>query len=129
VTEALEGVQGQAETSLAVGAAAVANSALALEGEESLDLVDHFPTGTAGVEDLVEKAPESATDREDAVAAVGALVGLGQQAGGEVLAEELFEVVEAVLAHGAEAAAAGGEAGAPGWEVRCRHKAVYIPSY
>jgi len=95
--------------------------------EEGADVADDGAAGAAGMEDLIEEPPEGAATGEDPFAAVGALVGLGQECGGQVLAEEVFEVVEVVLAHSAEAAATGGEAGAPGREVRGRHdKYIYL---
>jgi hypothetical protein len=61
--QALEGVQGKAAPALAVAAGAGIHGAEVVEAKEGLDWVDHFAAGTAGVEDLVEKAPEGAADR------------------------------------------------------------------
>ncbi|MCI0541505.1 MAG: hypothetical protein L0Z50_40420, partial [Verrucomicrobiales bacterium] len=57
-----------------------------------------------------QKAAEGATDGIDALAAVGIFVGLGQESGRDELAEELFEVEQALLLEALHAPAQGGEA-------------------
>jgi len=121
VTEALKSVQGQTQASLAIGAGAFIQLAATLEGEEGLDLADHRAARATRMEHLVKETPESAAQGKDPLPAVGPLVGWGQEPAGEVGAEEVFEMVEAVLAHGLESASAGGEAGTPGGEVWCIH--------
>ncbi len=70
---------------------------------------------------MIEKAPEEPADRIDALATVGALVGLGQPSGRQELAEEQFEVEQAVLAEGLNPAAEGGGPGAEGGKERGGH--------
>jgi len=98
VAQALEGVQRQACPGLAIRAGAFIDRAAVVETKEGLDLPDDLAAGAVGIEDLVEKTPEGAPEGVDAVAAVGALVGLRQQPGGDELAKEEFEVQEALLA-------------------------------
>lgn len=127
VAKALEGVQRQAATGLAVAAVSFIDGAQVVEAKEGLDLPDDFAAGAAGIEDLREKAPEGAADRIDALATIGALVGLGQEPSRDELAKELFEVQQAVLAEVLDALAEGGQAGAPGREERCLHdKYIYL---
>ena len=78
------------------------------------------------MEDLIEEAPEGTAAGEDPLAAVGALVGRGEEAGGQELAEEVFELKETVLAHLLESAATGREAGPELREERCVHRQVYV---
>jgi len=48
-----------------------------VEGKECLDLPDDLAAGASGIEHLVEEPEEGAPDREDALPAIGSLVGLG----------------------------------------------------
>ena len=82
-----------------------------MKTKAGLDLPDDFAAGAAGIEDLIEKAPEGAPEAVNAGAAVGALVGLGQPPGRAELAEELFAVEQALLAERLAAPTAGGEPG------------------
>jgi hypothetical protein len=82
-SQALEGVQGQSFSGLAVGAVALIDGALVVEGKERLDLADDLAAGAMGVENLIKKPKESATQAIDALTAVGALIGLAQQARGQ----------------------------------------------
>ena len=114
--EALEGVQGQAAAGLAVAAGACVDGPQVVKGEEGLHLADGLAAGASGIERLGAEATEGAAHGEDALAAVGTVVGLGQQSGREQATEEVFEVEEALLADVLDAAAEGGEAGAEGGE-------------
>jgi hypothetical protein len=117
MAEAGERVQGQAPAGLAVGAGARVDVAEAVEPEAGAGVADDLAAGAAGMEDLIEEAPEGAAAREDPLAAGGALLGRGEEAGGQELAEPAFELKETVLAHRLAAAATGREAGAePGEE-------------
>ena len=77
VANALENIQGHAETGLAVGTGAFIDAAEVVETEQGLDLPDDFTARAGGIEDLEKETKKSASHRIDAVAAVGALVGLG----------------------------------------------------
>jgi hypothetical protein len=124
---AAERVQGQALAGLAVGAGALIDGALVVEGKESLDWADDFAAGGFGLEHLVEEAKEGAAHAEDPVAAVGALVGLGEQARGEEGSQEQFQVAEALWAEWAEPAAQGGQPGSEsGKERRMHDKYTYV---
>ena len=58
---------------------------------------------------MIKKAPEGATQRIDALAAIGALVALGEQPGRNELCEEEFEVKEALLTDALNTAAEGSQ--------------------
>ena len=126
VAEAGERVAGQTQPGLAVSAGAFVDRAQVVELEEGADVADDGAAGAAGMEDWIEVSPEGATTREDPFAAVGAVVGRGEEAGGQELAEEVFELVERPLAHLLEAAPTGGEAGAELREEGCRPRQVYM---
>ena len=79
-----------------------------MEGKEGLDLTDDLATGTVGIKDLIKEAKEGATQAIDAVAAVGALIGLREQARREQRAEQQFQMTEALLTQLLNAAAQGG---------------------
>jgi hypothetical protein len=129
LANAHQGVQGQAETGLALGAGALVDRAQVVETEQGPDLADRFAAGRARIEGLVEKGPEGATEGEDAVAAVGAVVGLGQQAGRDEAAEEQLQVEEALLAELLDAGAQGGQACAELRKEGCVHaKYIYLSS-
>jgi hypothetical protein len=81
-----------------------------VEAKEGLDLTDHFPARAMRIEDLIEKAKESAADRIDAIPAAGALVGLGEKLRGEQRGKEAIQVREALLTEGLDAAAQGSQA-------------------
>src|SRR5436309_1902813 len=116
MANALEPLQGQAQAGLAIAAGGFIDRLCRVEAKEGLNLPDHFPAGAAGIEDLIEKAPEGAPERVNALAAVGAFVGLRQKSRRDESGEEFFEQQKALLAQGLEAPAEGGQAGAPGWE-------------
>ena len=118
MANALEPLQGQAQAGLAIAAGGFIDRLCRVEAKEGLNLPDHFPAGAAGIEDLIEKAPEGAPERVNALAAVGAFVGLRQKSRRDESGEEFFEQQKALLAQGLEAPAEGGQAGAPGWEER-----------
>ena len=80
------------------GPGALVHRALIVEGKEGLDLTDDLATGAVGIKDLIKEAKESATQAIDAVAAVGAVIGLREQARREQRAEEEFQMTEALLA-------------------------------
>jgi hypothetical protein len=94
---------------------------LIVEGKEGLDLTDDLATGTVGIKDLIKEAKEGATQAIDAVAAVGALIGLREQARREQRAEQQFQMTEALLAPVLNAAAQGGQKRTESWEVRSMH--------
>jgi hypothetical protein len=116
LANALESLQGQAEAGLTVSAVVVIDTPAVLETKQGLGLADDLAAGTSGIEGLIKEAPEGAPEREDALAAVGALVGLREKPGGDELTEEIFELEEALLADTLDAATEGGQAGAPGRE-------------
>jgi hypothetical protein len=62
LTNTHQAVQGQAEAGLAVGAATWVDLAQEVEMEQGPDLADRFAARRAGIEGLVEKGPESATE-------------------------------------------------------------------
>ena len=68
------------------------------------------------IEHLIEEAKEGAADRIDAITAVGALVGLGEQAGRQPGAAEEVQLQETLLAPALDAGAQSGKAGAEGGE-------------
>ena len=55
-----EGIQGQSQAGLAIGAGAAVDGAEAVELEEGAGVADDFAAGAAGVQDLVEETPEGA---------------------------------------------------------------------
>jgi len=114
VANALEAVQGQAEAGLTVSAGAVIDRALVVQTKQGLDLPDHLPAGTGRIERLLEEAPKGATQRKDAVATVGPLLGLREQPGWN----EPFQMQEALLADVLDAPDQGRQARAPRREVR-----------
>ena len=127
MANALQNIQRQAETGLTIGAGGFIDAALVMETKQGLDLSDDFTAGAAGIEGLIKKAPEGATQGVDARAAVGTLVGLGQKPGGDQLCEEQFEVKKALLADALDATAEGGQAGAPrGKEGSVHDKYIYL---
>jgi hypothetical protein len=69
-------VQEQASAGLAKAAGIPVDRALVVEGKECLDLPDDLAAGALGVQDLIEKAKEGASQGIDALAAVWALVSL-----------------------------------------------------
>ena len=88
---------------------------------------DRFAAGRAGIEGLVEKGPEGAAEGEHALTAVGPVISLSQEAGGDEAAEEPLEVQEALLAELVDARAQGGQAGAEGGEEGGVHdKYIYL---
>lgn len=130
VQRLLEAFLGQAMAGLDVGGGVVVGRGEAVQPAERLDLADHFPAGGAGIEQLPEKAFEGQPQGIAALAAVGALVGGGEQVGGDELGELLAQLGEGALAQGLGGAAAqGGQWGAPGREAGGVYRAVYIPPY
>jgi len=125
----LEAREGKPAAGLAVGAGGRIDLGVGVEAEEGLELADDLATGSAGSEGLEEKGPEGAPEGEDALAAVGAIVALGEQLGRKEGTEELFDLGEGGVAELLEAAAEGSEAGAPGGEEGGAHRAVCIPPY
>ena len=113
MANALQNIQRQAETGLTIGAGAFIDGAPVMETKQGLDLSDDFTAGAGGVEGLIKKAPEGATQGIDALAAVGPLISLGQKPGRDQLCQEQFEVKEALLADALDAAAKGSQARAP----------------
>ena len=97
-----------------------------MEPKEGLHLPDDFAARAEGIKHLVEEGPEQTPHRVDALAAIGVVIGLGQEPEGEELAEELFEVAEAVLAQALDAWAQGGEPGAERGKERSVHGQVII---
>jgi len=97
---------------LTVGAGAWVHRAGVVEGKERLDLADDLAAGAIGIEDLIEKAKEGAPEAIDAVPAVGAFVGLGQQSRGQEGAQESFQMEQALLAQAVDAPAQSSQPGA-----------------
>ena len=97
-----------------------------MEAKEGLDLADDFPAGTIRIEDLIEKAKESAADRIDAIPAADALVSLGEQLRGEQGSKEGIQVGETLLTEGLDAATQGSQALSELGKERCLHGTVYI---
>jgi len=98
-----------------------------MKGEEGLDLADDFATGGVGFERLVEKSKEGAPHAKDALAAVGALVLLGEQARRQERSQQQFQMAETLLAEALNPAAQGGQAGTEGRKKRRRHtKYIYL---
>jgi len=119
-------VQREAGPRLAKGAGAFAHAARAGQREERLDLTHPFPARTIGLQHLVEEAKEGAAHGVNLLAAVGALVTLGQAPRGQERGKEQVQVREALLAQGVDAFTQGGE---PGPELREKgrgHDTVYI---
>jgi hypothetical protein len=114
----LQSIQGQSIAGLAIRTGALVHRPLALEAKERLDLADDFTAGAVRIEDLIEKGEEGAAQAIDALAAVGALLGLGKKARGQPGANELFQVGQALLAEVLEPFAQGGQAGAKRGEER-----------
>jgi hypothetical protein len=125
--QALERVQGQAFSGLAIGAGALVYRALIVKGKESLDLTDDPATRAVWFEDLIQETKESATQAIDALPTIGAIIGLGKQAGRQQGSEERFQVTEALLTEVSDPAAQGGQAGTEGGkEGRVHDKYIYL---
>ncbi len=73
-------------------------------------MADDFAAGGVGLEDLIEEAKEGAAHAKDSLAAVGAIVGLAEQARGQEGSQELLQMTETLLAQALDARAHGGEA-------------------
>ena len=97
-----------------------------MQSKERLDLTDDFAAGARGIEDLIEKTKESAAQTKDALAAVGALIGLGEQPRGQEGSQQQFQMAEALLAEALDPGAERGQAGAEGGKERRMHMDKYI---
>ena len=117
----LERVQGQSLAGLAIRTGTFVQRALPLEGQERLDLADDFTAGAVRIEDLIEEGKEGSAQAVDAIPAVGALLGLGEQARWQAGAKEEFQVGQALLAERVDASAQGGQACPPSRKKRCAH--------
>jgi hypothetical protein len=80
-----------------------------------------------GFEYLIEEAKEGAPHAIDALAAVGAFIGLGEQARRQQWVEQPFEVGEALLAEVSDLMPQVGQPGAERGKERCVPRAVYLP--
>ena len=127
MAQALEGVQGQAQASLTVGAGAFGDAAQVVKAEEGAHLADDGATRAAGLQDLIKEAPEGAAEAKDALPAVESVVGLGQATGWNQMPKESLQTHEArgATAVAVVAAAQGGEPGAKLRKERRNH-AQYI---
>jgi chloramphenicol 3-O-phosphotransferase len=100
-----------------------------MEGEERLNLANNLAAGAVGFEYLIEEAKEGAPHAIDALAAVGAFVGLGEQARRQQWVEQLFEVGEALLAEVSDPMPQVGQPGAERGKERCVHRGgIYTAS-
>ena len=100
----------------------VGDGTQAVEAEEGLDLADDLAAGGLGLEHLPDEALEGQAQAENPVAAVGTLLLGAEQRSGQEVAEMVLELGEGGLADGLGGAAAeGGQAGAPGREIRSVH--------
>ena len=115
-TQARQNIPGQAPSGLTPAAGAFVHRAAGVQGKECLDLTDNLPAGALRIEHLIEKAKEGAADRIGALAAVVALVGLGEQTGRQPRAEEEVQVQQVLPAQTLDAGAQGGKPGAKGGE-------------
>ena len=117
-------VPGQALPGLAIGAGAGAGSRAAGQSTQGQNLADDFPAGAVRVEDLGQEPEEGAPDRIDSVPAVGAFLGLGEQARRQPWVEEPVQLEQALLAE------RGGRAVPEGRSGRARQgkKGVFIVS-
>ncbi len=98
-----------------------------MQSKERLDLTDDLAAGALGIEDLIEETKESAAHAKNALAAIGALIGLGKQARGQEGSQEQFQMAEALLAEVFDPVAQCGQAGAKGGEERRMHdKYIYL---
>jgi hypothetical protein len=113
-TQPRQNIRRQPGARLAPSAGAFVHTPAIRKAKEGLDLAHDFATGAMGVKDLIEKAEESPAHIVDAVAAVGALVRLGEQVRRQTGREEGFQAKEALLAEALDALAQGAEPGAPG---------------
>src|SRR5215468_10696925 len=89
-----------------------------MQTKERLDLANHFAAGGIGLEDLIKETKEGPAHAENALPAVGPLIGLRQQAGGQEGIEQQLQVTEALLAKWLKAAAQRSQAGTPNGEKR-----------
>ncbi len=87
---------------------------LGMQGAQGQDLADDLPAGAIGLEHLKQEAKERAAHGINAFAAVGPLVGLGQESGRQERSKQQVQLEQAVLADLPDALAEAGEAGAPG---------------
>jgi len=81
-----------------------------VQSKERLDLAHDLAAGAIGIEDLIEKAKEGASEAIDPITAVGAFVSLGQQPRGQEGAEESFQMEKAMLAQAVDAPAQSSQA-------------------
>jgi hypothetical protein len=125
-TQAGQNIPRQASAGLAVGAAALVDVPVLVQGKKRLDLPDDLAAGAIGIEHLVEKSKEGAPDAENALSAVKALVGLRQQSGRQEPAEEPIQVKEVLLAQVGDAPAHRTEAGPPFGKEGCVHSTVLL---
>lgn len=124
---ALENLQGQALAGDAPGAIVLIDAAPAVEDKKRLNLADDLPARGAGIKHLVEKPKEGAPQSVDGIAAVGSLLGLGQEIPRQERGEQRVQVVETVLANLFESAAHGGQGSHPLWkEGSLEHCGQYI---
>ena len=107
-------IQGQALFGSAVGAILVGKLRSCLQGKHRLELADDLAARCQRIQRLPEHAPEGAVAGVEAVAAVVALRGFGEQVGGQPGIEAAFQLAEGVGADAAEglggAATHGGQA-------------------
>ena len=91
------GLHGKAHRMVAMlgGALAQADPAPAAQAEQRLDLAHDFAAGGFGFENLPDEALESQAQAEDALSAVGALLGGGEPMGRESVLKEARQLVGA----------------------------------
>lgn len=118
----LQALAGQAFAALAISAGVFIDGPASQQAKEGLDVADHLAAGAAGVKGLPEETLHRQAEVEDAVAAVEALVFLGQKIGRQDVVQEGFQLGQGGLADLLGGAlAAGGQLGAPGGEKRRLH--------
>lgn len=109
----IEALDRQALTGGDIGTGGRIDLLVGVEPQEGLGLTDNGAAGGIGGEDLREKEPEGAADGEEAIAAVGAVIGLGEKMGWEEVREEDLEIVLGSEAELLKTPAEGCEAVAP----------------
>ena len=121
---------GQSLPGLDIGRVALINESPARQPKQGLNLAHDFAAGGLGFEYLPKEAFAGQAQRENALATIGAVVLRAEQRSGDQVAAVFLELAQRGLADGLGGPAAqGGQAGTPGGEIRCVHKAVYIPPY
>jgi len=128
-------LDGKSLAGLAIGAGGGADLLIAMETEETAELKSHRAAGGIGSQYLEDESPESTANGKDAIATIGAVVGLGKELRWKDGGEELLQLGEGRLAERVDAPTKSGEACAQGGKDGSVHRkngeigAVGLPPY